>query len=235
MSCHALLQGIFLIQRLSPGLLHFRRILDCLSHREARISGLSPCKASTSGTTPVSELWCATQTSGPSFSGSCALSTSGRGSHLSSKLHLQEPPWSRQNLSQISETTQSLTASIYAAPLLHFAHKTDILLVFMYHFMDKAHPMSGSSPDKVQPKPLISLFPLHPHLIAWAHLSINSSRAFSSSAPAISVLPTNHFPQHRQDAVFKLKIWLCYFLLPSGENLSIVWFFIGLRTSFLVT
>lgn len=42
------------------------------------------------------------------------------------------------NLSQISETTQSLTASIYAAPLLHFANKTDILLVFMYHFMDKS-------------------------------------------------------------------------------------------------
>lgn len=60
---------------------------------------------------------------------------------------------------------------------------------------------------------LISLFPLHPHLIAWAHLSINSS-----SAPASSVLPTNHFPQHRQDAVFKLKIWLCYFLLPQVKT-----------------
>ena len=90
--CHALLEGIFPTQELSPGLLHCRWILDCLSHREARISGLSPCKASTSGTTPVSELRCATQTDGPSCSGSCALSTSGRGSHLSSKLHLQEPP-----------------------------------------------------------------------------------------------------------------------------------------------
>ena len=33
MGCHALLQGIFPTQGLNPGLLHYRRILDCLSHQ----------------------------------------------------------------------------------------------------------------------------------------------------------------------------------------------------------
>ena len=33
MSCHSLLQGIFLTQRLNPGLLHCRQILYCLSHQ----------------------------------------------------------------------------------------------------------------------------------------------------------------------------------------------------------
>ena len=32
MGCHALLQGIFPTQGLNPGLLHYRRILYCLSH-----------------------------------------------------------------------------------------------------------------------------------------------------------------------------------------------------------
>ena len=31
--CHSLLQGIFLTQRLNPGLLHCRRILYCLIHQ----------------------------------------------------------------------------------------------------------------------------------------------------------------------------------------------------------
>ena len=33
MGCHALLQVIFLTQRLNPGLLHCRQILYCLSHQ----------------------------------------------------------------------------------------------------------------------------------------------------------------------------------------------------------
>jgi len=37
MGCHALLQGIFLIQGLIPGLLHCRQILYCLSHQESPI------------------------------------------------------------------------------------------------------------------------------------------------------------------------------------------------------
>jgi len=31
--CHALLQGIFLTQRMNLGLLYYRQILDCLSHQ----------------------------------------------------------------------------------------------------------------------------------------------------------------------------------------------------------
>ena len=37
--CHALLQGIFPTQGSNPGLLHYRRILDCLSHQEFETFG----------------------------------------------------------------------------------------------------------------------------------------------------------------------------------------------------
>ena len=33
MGCHSLLQGIFLMQKLNPGLLHCRQILSCLSNQ----------------------------------------------------------------------------------------------------------------------------------------------------------------------------------------------------------
>ena len=36
-SCHSLLQGVFLTQRQNPGLLHCRQILDHLSHRQSPI------------------------------------------------------------------------------------------------------------------------------------------------------------------------------------------------------
>ena len=40
--CHSLLQGIFPIQGLNPGLLHYRKIFSCLSHQGSPDSGSNP-------------------------------------------------------------------------------------------------------------------------------------------------------------------------------------------------
>ena len=44
MGSHSLPQGILLIQRLNPGLLHCRQILYCLSHQGGHRDGNGPAK-----------------------------------------------------------------------------------------------------------------------------------------------------------------------------------------------